>query len=167
MLRSRLLLPLVALLGLSIASIASAEFVTIKHNADGCTSGVCVNGLALTAARTTGWIPVHGYRAVTFGAALTDANDSVTAVTMDCETSNVSSTTAGSGYDICVSTTTSAAGTSTIVCPHLWSVANASADHFNLTVDNLNADYLQCSFAGTGVPAAADTLIVRMLKKTP
>jgi hypothetical protein len=170
MLKRVLKLSLVAVFVLGIASVSTAEIVKITHSTDGgsaCTDGVCINDEALTSAQVTGWIPIREYRAITFGIKLTDANNSVTAVTMDCETSNLNSTTTNAGYDVCVAVSTSLAGTSTIVCPHLWSIANAYADYFNLTVDNLNADYIQCSFAGTGTPAAADTIHVRMLKKSP
>jgi hypothetical protein len=146
-------------------SAYSQGFVTIKHNKDGCTDGLCIDALALTSDRATPWINVEGYRAITFSFQLVDADNSVTAIEMTCETTYTGSTVADSGDDVCSGTT--AVGTTTMVCPHTWSFANAYADHANVTVDNLNANFLKCKFHGTGLPGAVDTITVRMIKKTP
>lgn len=161
---------------LAVAVPVAAEIVTMSNSrpnagATVCPDGVCINALATTSTRYTGWIPVSGKAKVTFGGNLVDANDSVTSVTVDCEWTNGDNTTVNTGYDICAAVAMDATATSTMRCPHTWSFLNDAthndADRFSFTVDNLNARYLQCKFVGNGVPAAADTIYVEVMGRTP
>lgn len=150
--------------------VADAANVQIQHNypsaqSPGCTNGLCLSAGGLDSTQYTGWIHVAGYRAATIGVEFVDANDSVTALNITCWTAYDATTANGSGYEVCSGAT--ATGTTTLTCPHTWTLTTGTAEQFNFTVDNLNAIYLNCSFAGTGTPAAADTVTARVLTKTP
>lgn len=162
-----------ALLALALAAVpvvALAVPVQITNNvpdanSPGCTAGVCISAQGLNATQYTGWIFIEGYRAATLGVTFVDANDSVTAVTATCWTDLVSDTANGSGYEVCSGSTSS--GTTTLTCPHTWSLTTGTAEQWTFTVDNLNSRWLNCAFAATGTPAVADTVTVKVLTKTP
>ena len=134
-------------------------------NSPGCSAGVCIVAAPLTATQYTGWIWVHGFAKATLGVTFVDANDSVTTLDMQCWTDYVATTANGSGYEVCSGATGS--GTTTMTCPHSWSLTTGTAEQYTVTVDNLNADYLNCAFSATGTAAAADTVAVKVLRRTP
>lgn len=155
---------------LALAPGAYAGTVEIRQNypdaqSPGCTAGLCIDAGGLDSTQYTGWIHVGGYRAATLGVTFVDANDSVTALIAQCWTDISAATANGSGYEVCSGSTS--AGTTTLSCPHTWQLTTGVAEQFSFTVDNLNAIYLNCAFAATGTPAAADTVTVRVLTKTP
>lgn len=157
---------------LAVAVPLLAETITIKHvEPDGsdpsCPSGVCINSVTCSSAVNTGWVNIEGVDSVTFGWKLTDANDSVSAVNVTCETAKLYSTALGSGYDICGRVAMDADATSTMACPHTWSFANAEADTPRFTVDNLNDKWMNCTFTCAGTPAAADLIYAEILMRSP
>jgi hypothetical protein len=149
------------------SNIASAETIKILHSHDeeACPSRVCIDGLGLNAAKNTGWINMLGYSAISFQIQFVDSNDSVTKVRMECEVSHVSSTTSGSGTEICSGLT--AAGATEYTCPHYWDHTTGTAENWQINIGSVNADWINCIFTATGTPAAADVVTVRMLKRTP
>ena len=130
-----------------------------------CTAGVCISAQGLDSTQYTGWVHIGEQRAATLGITFVDANDSVTALTMQCWTDWVKSGANGTGFEVCSGNT--AAGTTTMTCPHTWSLTTGTAEQFTITVDNLNGIFLNCAFAATGTPAAADTVTVQVITKTP
>ena len=161
---------LAAVLMLFATTASAATTITMNSelanaNSPGCTDGVCISAAGLDSTQYTGWIWVRTFAKATLGVTFTDANDSVTALNVTCWTDYVGTTANGSGYEVCSAATSS--GTSTMSCPHTWSLTTGTAEQYSLTVDNLNADYLNCAFAATGTPAAADVVTVKVLRRSP
>lgn len=159
-------------LAVAVALPLSAYAVSVQitnnvpdANSPGCTAGTCISAEGCDSTIYTGWIHIEGYSAATLGVTFTDANDSVTAINTTCWTDLVSSTANGSGYEVCSGSTSS--GTTTMTCPHTWTITSGTAEQYTIMVDNLNSRWLNCSFACTGTPAAADVITVKVLTKTP
>lgn len=157
---------------LSVPSFAHAADTTVRMlneladaNSPGCSAGVCIDGEGLDATRYTGWIWVEGAAKATLGITFIDANDSVTAINVQCWTDIVATTANGSGYEVC--STNTASGTTTYTCPNVRTITTGTSEQFAMTIDNLNARYLNCSFAGTGTPAAADEITVKVMRRSP
>jgi len=134
-------------------------------NSPGCTNGVCISAQGLNATQYTGWIWVETFAKATLGITFVDANDSVTALNVQCWTDNVATTANGSGYEVCSASTSS--GTTTYSCPNVRTLTTGTAEQFSMTIDNLNARYLNCAFSATGTPAAADTVTVSVMRRSP
>jgi hypothetical protein len=96
--------------------------------------------------------------------AFTDANDSVTTVTTTCYTADDASTANGSGYEICAEATSGAA--TTVSCPQVRSLTTGTSESYVLVIDNIVAEYVNCAFAATGTPAAADVVTVKVLRRS-
>lgn len=135
------------------------------RNSPGCSAGVCINAQGLDTTQYTGWIWVETFAKATLGITFVDANDSVTALNVQCWTDNVATTANGSGFAIC--STATSAGTTTYTCPNVRTLTTGTAEQFTMTVDNLNARYLNCAFSATGAPAAADTVTVSVMRRSP
>jgi hypothetical protein len=147
-----------ALCGAAVAAVAWA--VPVDYRRDETTSrsyGAKIDGLGLDSNRWTGWISVSNVRSVAFDIDFTDANSSVTAVTMVCETSRLSSTANDAGRDL--HTVSVSAGTITSSVAQ-WTYTTAGSKAWTWTVSNVPAPWLNCEFAATGTPAAADVITV-------
>ena len=134
-------------------------------NSPGCTSGTCISAQGLDSTQYTGWIWVETFAKATLGITFVDANDSVTALNVQCWTDTTAATANGSGYEVCSASTSS--GTTTYTCPNTRTITTGTAEQFTMTVDNLNARYLNCAFSATGTPAAADTVTVTVMTRSP
>jgi len=146
-----------ALAALFVAGAALAAGPLYTHKSQPGTTTL-IDGLGVNATRNTGWVLVNQFNAISFGVTFTDANDSVTALTWQCEESNSSSTAAGSGYDVCSAATSN--GTTTYTCPWTGSLTTGTAEKFAFRLENLKMDYVRCAFSATGTPAAADVVTV-------
>lgn len=120
--------------------------------------GTKIDGLALTSARWTGWIQTNRIDDVAFDIVFTDANSSVSSVTMRCETTRDGTVANDAGSNLCSRAT--AAGTSTYTCPHTFSLATPGTLSWQWTQTDVNAPYINCLFTGNGTPAAADVITV-------
>lgn len=161
-----------AALGLVLATALgvawASDTIDIKRNTSlGGTGGTKLSASACNAVAYTGWINQDGVAALTFDITSVDANDSVTAATMNCWTSNSASTANGSGFEVPVAVSTSAAGVTTYAKPHTWSQDTDAADSWSWTVATNADNYINCAFLCTGTPAAADTLTVSVVGSTP
>lgn len=155
------------LLAASSASAGDVRMINklADENSPGCASGVCIAAQGLDSTRYTGWIWVETFAKATLGITFVDANDSVTALNVQCWTDNVATTANGSGYEVCSASTS--AGTTTYTCPNVRTLTTGVAEQMTMTVDNLNARYLNCAFSATGAPAAADTVTVTVMRRSP
>lgn len=128
--------------------------------------GTVIDGEGLDSAQWTGWIPAHKYRSIAFDFTFTDANDSVTAVTMVCETEADGTTANDSGKELHILYDSATQGTSDSL-QHTWSNATTNGEEWTWTVSNLPAPYLNCKIDATGTPAAADVVTVVARGITP
>lgn len=150
---------LIALALVLCANSARAETIEYKRDENAAFGrGTKISGLALTAARWTGWISIGSERSIALDIDFTDADSSVTSVTMVCETSRSGTTTADGGRDL-HTVSIAADGTATSV-PITWSYASAGSKAWTWTVSNVPAPWLNCKFTGNGVPGAGDVITV-------
>jgi len=119
--------------------------------------GTKISGLGLDSARWTGWINTSNMRSIAFDIDFTDANSSVTAVTMVCETSRSSATANDAGRDIHTVSISSGTITSSVAT---WTYTTGGSKAWTWTVSNIPAGWLNCEFDATGTPAAADVITV-------
>jgi hypothetical protein len=126
--------------------------------------GEVISALGLDANKWTGWIATNDMRSVVFDITFTDANSSVTAVTMVCESSASSATANDGGFDL--HTVSVAAGTITSSVAQ-WTYTTSGSKNWTWTVSNVPGDWLNCEFAATGTPASIDTVTVVARGVTP
>ena len=122
---ARLTIALLAALTLGVPAAQAGNAVRMTNeladaNSPGCTAGVCISAQGLDATRYTGWIWVETFAQATLGITFVDANDSVTALNVQCWTDNVATTANGSGYELC--STATGAGTTTYTCPNVRTI---------------------------------------------
>ncbi len=122
------------------------------------TSGICFEATTLSTAKYSGWIQVSDKQKASLGLTFTDGNDSVTAITTTCQTSDSAKTADGAGFEICSVAVSAGAGTRT--CPYVETFATGTAEKFTQTWTNLPHEYIQCQYTATGTPAAADVLLL-------
>ena len=155
---------------LCAATLLAAPMFTVRDNpaatgSAACPGAVCSAATGLDAAQYTGWVPVGQYADVTFELTFTDANDSVTALTTVCWTSDSNTGANGTGFEICSVGVAGGAGTRT--CPYTETLTTGVAEQFTQTWTGLPHAYLNCLYTATGVPAAADTLLVGVRRRSP
>jgi len=160
---------------LTLPSVAFGDTVEITKKLN---TTAKISAAAMTSARWTGWIDVANRRSVAFQVNFTDANSSCTAVTMVCETSQVSTTTADSGADlhvlvcgdggVCVSTPMTLCYGTDAACG-ITGGGNAAPGSkvWTWTVSNIPDQYINCKFTASGTPAAADVLTVYETRINP
>jgi hypothetical protein len=159
---------LLAVVAYAGPSLAQRGILKIHHESNAAHGyGTKIDGLAISTARWTGWVNTGSMRSVAFDILFTDANSSVTSVTMVCESSTASSTANDSGYDLHVLYDSATEGTSTSV-PHIWSYTTGGTKRWNWTVTNVPSEWLNCKFYYSGgTPAAADVITVVARGITP
>jgi hypothetical protein len=125
---------------------------------DEVTSGICYEATTHSSAKYSGWIAVDQQQKVSLELTFTDANDSVTALTTTCQTSDSRTTADGSGFELC--SVAVSAGTGTRTCPYTETLTTGTAEKFTQTWTNLPHAFINCQYTATGTPAAADTLLL-------
>jgi hypothetical protein len=130
---------------LVVAGVAASEVITTVRDDNPAYWGTKIDDTAINSAAYTGWIRAANVNAVAFDIDYT--NSAGTAVTMTCQTSDVSTTANGSGRDLHVLSISSGTATST---PITWSNAVAGNENWTWTVDNVPAPLLNCAFTATG-----------------
>jgi len=158
--RKTLLTGLAVVLLASIAYPAYAVVTTRKHTSQ----KTVLTAQGLDSAKNTGWIQMGDFNTLVLYTTFTDANDSVTAMTVECEGSPTAATALGSGWELCSGATSS--GTTTLTCPHLWSHTTGVAEKHIITVDNIAAEYVNCTFDATGTPGSVDVVTVSHKRKS-
>lgn len=154
----------VALFALAIAAHAATIEVRRDTSLDN-TGGNVIAALGLDSNRWTGWIRVQKSEQLVLANTLVDANDSVTAVNMRCETSNDESTANDAGNDVCCRSISG--GTATYTCPCSYTVDYTNGGSWSWTVEHLAQRWVNCLYSASGSAAAADTIDVTVEGKTP
>src|SRR3990167_7431738 len=151
----------VALVLGAFALKAGAATVQMYKSALAATS---IAATAINSIAWTGWIPVPDSRSVALEIGYTYSAG--TAVTMRCETSDVSTTANDSGYDLHILSDSATAGPSTSVT-HTWSNAiSAASEKWTWTVRNLPEEWINCGFTAT-TGDASDVATVKYKAVTP
>lgn len=149
----------------TVVGLLGAGPLLIQRDVGTCPGAVCSAATGLDSAQYTGWIHVGDRATVTLELTFVDGNDSVTALTTTCQTSDLKATANGAGYDVC--SVGVAGGAGTRVCPYVDSITTGTAEKFSQEWTDLPHAYVNCHYTATGTPAAADTLLVGVKRRTP
>lgn len=158
--KTSLIIGAVAATGLLLATVADAEYISMKKTIAKATS---LSATAINSAAYTGWVQVQESRSVVME--VTYTNSAATAVTMTCETSDSASTANGAGFELHELLNSGTAGTSDSYS-HTWSNAVAGDESWTWTVANLPHNYINCAFLGTGADGS-DVVTVKTKTVSP
>lgn len=117
-----------------------------------------INAATQQATRNTGALLVAGVPYLAFYVDHTDANSSVTTVTMTCYSGQTSTTTSSTGHILQSVSVSAGVGTSSDLT-FVKSVAGSKKWFWS--IDTRGATYVICYFSFGGTPAAADLLTVK------
>lgn len=150
---------------LAVALVASATIAmagTVEIRKTGSVAISTITADAFNGGLWTGWINVNDKAAVCFD--VTYVRAAATGVTMRCETSEASTTTADAGFDLHA---IDIAGGALSSYPMTWTYTSSASKSWSWCVDDLPGKYVNCLFDDLASGGATDYLTVVYRVVTP